>query len=40
LIKLKFSRTDALKKFKELCKEFVFTAGTPKGALADSRKKS
>jgi hypothetical protein len=32
-------RTDVLKKVKELCKEFGFTAGTLKGELAEGRKK-
>lgn len=35
----KNERTDALKKVKELCKEFRFTAGMLKGALAEGRKK-
>jgi hypothetical protein len=30
---------DALKKAKHLCKEFGFTAGMLKGALAEGRKK-
>jgi hypothetical protein len=30
---------DALKKVKRLCKEFGFTAGMLKGALAEGRKK-
>ena len=30
-------RTVALKKVKELCKEFGFTAGMPKGSRADGR---
>jgi len=34
----KNERTDALKKVKELCKEFGFTAGMLKGALAEGRK--
>ena len=36
----KNEHTTALKKVKELCNEFVFTAGMLKGALADGRKKS
>ena len=36
----KNERTVALKKVKELCKEFGFTAGMLKGALAEGRKKS
>jgi len=36
----KNERADALKKVKPLCKEFGFTAGTLKGALAEGRKKS
>jgi hypothetical protein len=36
----KSERTNALKKVKELCKEFGFTAGRLKGALAEGRKKS
>ena len=32
--------TVALEKVKELCKEFGFTAGMLKGALAEGRKKS
>lgn len=35
----KNERTDALKKVKELCKEFGFTAGMLKGSLAEGRKK-
>ena len=35
----KNERTDALKKVKELCKEFGFTAGMLKGALTEGRKK-
>jgi len=35
----KNERTDALKEVKELCKEFGFTAGMLKGALANGRKK-
>ena len=35
----KSERTVALKKVKELCKEFEFTAGMLKGALAEGRKK-
>ena len=35
----KRERTEALKKVKELCKEFGFTAGMLKGALAEGRKK-
>ena len=34
----KSERTVALKKVKELCKEFEFTAGMPKGSLAEGRK--
>jgi len=36
----KNERTAALKKVKELCKEFGFTAGMLKGSLAEGRKKS
>ncbi|HHZ64752.1 MAG TPA: hypothetical protein EYN51_04510 [Flavobacteriales bacterium] len=35
----KRERAEALKKVKELCKEFGFTAGMLKGALAEGRKK-
>ena len=35
----KNERTVALKKVKELCKEFGFTAEMLKGALAEGRKK-
>ena len=35
----KRERAEALKKEKELCKEFGFTAGMLKGALAEGRKK-
>ncbi|MDB9806739.1 H-NS histone family protein [Amylibacter sp.] len=35
----KNERTVALKKVKELCKEFGFTAGMLKGSLAEGRKK-
>jgi len=35
----KNERTNALKKVKELCKEFDFTAGMLKGSLAKGRKK-
>jgi hypothetical protein len=35
----KNERTNALKELKRLCKEFGFTAGMLKGALADGRKK-
>ena len=35
----KRERAAALKKVKELCKEFGFTAGMLKGALAEGRKK-
>ena len=35
----KNERNVALKKVKELCKEFDFTAGMLKGALAEGRKK-
>ena len=34
----KSERTVALKKVKELCKEFEFTAGMLKGSLAEGRK--
>lgn len=34
----KRERAEALKKVKELCKEFSFTAGMLKGALAEGRK--
>ena len=34
----KNERTDALKKVKELCKEYSFTAGMLKGSLANGRK--
>ena len=34
----KSERTDALKKVKELCKEFGFTAGVLKDALAEGRR--
>ena len=34
----KNERTDALRKVKELCKEFGFTAGMLKGVLAEGRK--
>ncbi len=34
----KDERTEALKKVKELCKEFGFTAGMLKGTLAAGRK--
>ena len=34
----KNERTVALKKVKELCKEFGFTAGMLKGVLAEGRK--
>ena len=36
----KNERADALKTGKLLCKEFGFTAGMLKGALAEGRKKS
>ena len=36
----KNERTNALKEVKRLCKEFGFTAGMLKGALAEGRKKS
>ena len=36
----KNERTNALKEVKRLCKEFDFTAGMLKGALAEGRKKS
>lgn len=35
----KSERAEALKKVKVLCKEFGFTAGMLKGALAEGRKK-
>ena len=35
----KNERTSALKEVKRLCKEFGFTAGMLKGALAEGRKK-
>ena len=35
----KRERAEALKKLKELCKEFGFTAGMLKGALAEGRRK-
>ena len=35
----KNERTDVLKKVKDLCKEFDFTAGMLKGSLANGRKK-
>lgn len=35
----KNERTIALKKVKKLCKEFEFTAGMLKGALAEGRQK-
>jgi hypothetical protein len=35
----KRERAEALKKVKEVCKEFGFTAGVLKGALAEGRKK-
>jgi hypothetical protein len=35
----KNERTSALKKVKRLCKEFEFTTGMLKGALAEGRKK-
>lgn len=35
----KNERADALKKVKELCKEFGFTAGMLKGSLAEGRVK-
>jgi len=35
----KSERTNALKEVKRLCKEFGFTAGMLKGALAEGRKK-
>jgi len=35
----KRERAEALKKVKELCREFGFTAGMLKGALAEGRKK-
>ena len=36
----KNERTNVLKEIKRLCKEFGFTAGMSKGALAEERKKS
>ena len=36
----KNERANALKEVKPLCKEFGFTAGMSKGALAEKRKKS
>jgi hypothetical protein len=36
----KNERIIALKKVKELCKEFGFTAGMPKGAIAEGRIKN
>ena len=36
----KNERTDALKKVKELCKEYSFTAGMLKGSLAEGRRKN
>jgi len=36
----KNERADALKTVKLLCKEFCFTTGMLKGALAEGRKKS
>lgn len=36
----KSERANALKEVKRLCKEFGFTAGMLKGALAEGRKKS
>ena len=36
----KNERANALKEVKRLCKEFGFTAGMLKGALAEGRKKS
>ena len=35
----KSERTNALKEEKRLFKEFAFTGGMPKGALAEGRKK-
>ena len=35
----KNERANALKEVKRLCKEFGFTAGIHKGALAEGRKK-
>ena len=35
----KNERTNALKEVKRLCKEFEFTAGMLKGALAEGRQK-
>ena len=36
----KNERTNALKEVKRLCKEFGFTSGMLKGALAEGRKKN
>ena len=36
----KFGHKDALVEVKRLCKEFGFTAGMLKGALAEGRKKN
>lgn len=36
----KFEHKDALVKVKRLCKEFGFTTGMLKGALAEGRKKN
>tara|TARA_B100000902_G_C26482644_1_gene515524 strand:- start:31 stop:156 length:126 start_codon:yes stop_codon:yes gene_type:complete len=36
----KSARANALKEVQRLCKEFGFTAGKLKGALAEGRKKS
>ena len=36
----KNERANALKEVKRLCKEFGFTAGMLKGAIAEGRKKS
>jgi hypothetical protein len=35
----KIERTDALKKVKDLCKEFGFTSGMFKGSIDEGRKK-
>jgi len=37
---LKRTSTHAIKEVKRLCKEFSFTAGILKGALAEGRKKN
>ena len=35
----KREHTNALKRVKRFCKEFGFTAGMPKGSIAEGRKK-